>query len=36
MFLVGGHLIEHAPAEQFFTRPESDKAAAFLRGDIVE
>ena len=36
MFLVGGRLIEHTPAEQFFTRPATVKAAAFLRGDIVE
>ncbi|MCC7348160.1 MAG: ATP-binding cassette domain-containing protein [Variibacter sp.] len=36
MFMVGGRLIEHAPAEQFFAAPTSPKAAQFLRGDIVE
>jgi tungstate transport system ATP-binding protein len=36
IFLAGGRVIEHAPAGRFFTDPESPKAAAFLRGDIVE
>ena len=36
MFLAGGRLVEHAPAERFFSAPASPKAAAFLRGDIVE
>jgi tungstate transport system ATP-binding protein len=36
MFLIGGRLVEHAAAERFFTAPSSAKAAAFLRGDIVE
>jgi tungstate transport system ATP-binding protein len=36
LFLVGGRLIEQASTEDFFTRPATDKAAAFIRGDIVE
>jgi tungstate transport system ATP-binding protein len=36
LFLAGGRLVEHAPAAQFFTAPRTEKAAAFLRGDIVE
>jgi len=36
LFLAGGRLLEQAPAERFFTSPGSAKAAAFLRGDIVE
>jgi ABC-type phosphate transport system ATPase subunit len=36
LFLVDGRLIEQAPAPDFFVTPASEKAAAFLRGDIVE
>jgi tungstate transport system ATP-binding protein len=36
LFLIGGRLVEQATTEDFFTRPATDKAAAVLRGDIVE
>jgi tungstate transport system ATP-binding protein len=36
VFLVGGKLVEQEPAESFFAAPKTEKAAAFLRGDIVE
>jgi tungstate transport system ATP-binding protein len=36
LFMVGGRLVEHSTAPGFFTAPASAKAAAFLRGDIVE
>ena len=35
VFLVRSRLIEHAPAERFFTSPATPEAAAFLRGDLV-
>jgi len=35
VFLARGQLLEHTPAEQFFTAPVSTEAAAFLRGDLV-
>jgi tungstate transport system ATP-binding protein len=35
VFLVRGRVAEHAPAERFFTSPQSPEAAAFLRGDLV-
>jgi tungstate transport system ATP-binding protein len=35
VFLVRGRLIEHAPAETFFTSPATPEAAAFVRGDLV-
>ncbi len=35
VFLCNGRLLEHAPAEPFFRHPQSPKAAAFLRGDLV-
>jgi tungstate transport system ATP-binding protein len=35
VFLVRGGVAEHAPAEDFFTSPETPEAAAFLRGDLV-
>ncbi len=35
VFLVRGRVVEHAPAERFFTSPQSPEAAAFLRGDLV-
>jgi hypothetical protein len=28
-------MVEHAPAETFFTGPASAEAAAFLRGDLL-
>jgi tungstate transport system ATP-binding protein len=34
-FLHRGRLIEHAPAAQFFARPETPEARAFLAGDLV-
>jgi tungstate transport system ATP-binding protein len=36
IFMAGGKLVEHAPSEKLFTAPATAKAAAFLRGDIVE
>jgi tungstate transport system ATP-binding protein len=36
VFLVGGALVETGAAEAFFSAPRTEKAAAFLRGDIVE
>jgi tungstate transport system ATP-binding protein len=36
VFLAGGQVVECATAEKFFTSPATPKAAAFLRGDIVE
>lgn len=36
VFLASGVVIETAPAADFFSRPRTEKAAAFLRGDIVE
>ena len=35
VFLVRGRLVEHAPAERFFTSPATQEAAAFVRGDLV-
>ncbi len=35
-FLCGGQLLEITPAAQFFQRPRTDAARAFLRGDIIE
>jgi len=35
VFLVRGRLMEHAPAERFFTSPSTAEAAAFVRGDLV-
>lgn len=35
MFLVGGRLIEHNLAPNFFVSPSTDKARAFLAGDLV-
>jgi tungstate transport system ATP-binding protein len=34
-FLQRGRLIEHAPAEQFFTKQESPEAQAFLAGELL-
>jgi tungstate transport system ATP-binding protein len=35
VFLARGHLVEHAPAQYFFTAPTTPEATAFLRGDLV-
>ena len=35
LFLNGGRLVEHSPAETFFNAPQSAEAAAFLRGELV-
>jgi len=35
VFLVGGRLVERAPAEIFFTNPSTEKAHRFLAGDLV-
>jgi tungstate transport system ATP-binding protein len=35
VFLHRGELIEHTPAATFFTRPATEKAAAYLRGDLL-
>ncbi|MDN3556883.1 ATP-binding cassette domain-containing protein [Halomonas maura] len=35
IFLCGGRLLEHTPAERFFTAPATPQAAAFLRGELV-
>lgn len=34
-FLLGGRLVELADATTFFSAPATDKAAAFLRGELV-
>ncbi|HEX2116403.1 MAG TPA: phosphate ABC transporter ATP-binding protein [Alphaproteobacteria bacterium] len=35
VFLHRGRVIEHTPAETFFDRPSTEKAAAYLRGELV-
>jgi tungstate transport system ATP-binding protein len=35
VFLHRGHVAEHAPATDFFARPATEEAAAFLRGELV-
>jgi tungstate transport system ATP-binding protein len=35
VFLHRGRVIEHTPAATFFERPASDKAAAYLRGELI-
>jgi len=35
VLLVGGRLIEHCPAETFFTAPASAEARAFIRGELI-
>ncbi len=35
LFLCGGRLLEHTPAERFFTAPASAEARAFIRGELV-
>lgn len=34
-FLVRGKLVEHLPAETFFSEPVTEEAKTFLRGDLV-
>ncbi|SMR82170.1 tungstate transport system ATP-binding protein [Aliiroseovarius halocynthiae] len=36
LFLLKGHIHEHAPTPLFFDQPQTAEAAAFLNGDIVE
>lgn len=36
LFMAGGRLVEHRPATDFFERPDTAQARAFLNGDIVE
>lgn len=36
LFIYGGDLHEHQPAEAFFAGPKTPEARAFLKGDIVE
>lgn len=36
VFLHKGQMLEHTPAEDFFTSPQKPQAQAFLNGDIVE
>ena len=36
IFLARGALLEHQPADSFFTTPQTDEARAFLDGRIVE
>ncbi len=35
LFLHRGALIERTPAKQFFERPETEQARAFLRGELL-
>ena len=35
LFMVGGKLAEHAPADAFFAAPETEAAKAFLDGRII-
>ncbi len=35
VFLHGGRVLEHAPADAFFAGPSSPEAAAFLRGELL-
>lgn len=36
IFMHGGEVREHTPADDFFAKPASKQATAFLNGDIVE
>ena len=36
LFLLGGQIHEQSPASDFFRRPVTSEASAFLQGDIVE
>ncbi|HEY5609233.1 MAG TPA: ATP-binding cassette domain-containing protein [Alphaproteobacteria bacterium] len=35
VFLVRGRVVEHAPAERFFTAPATHEAATFIQGGLV-
>lgn len=35
VFLYGGQLIEHSPAETFFSRPRTTQAQSFIKGELV-
>ena len=35
LFVHGGTIVEHAPAEAFFAHPETPMADAFLRGELT-
>ncbi|EPC04031.1 hypothetical protein L861_01630 [Litchfieldella anticariensis FP35 = DSM 16096] len=35
IFLYGGRLIEHSPAEDFFSQPQTARARAFINGELV-
>jgi tungstate transport system ATP-binding protein len=35
VFLVRGRIVEHAPAERFFTAPATQEAATFIQGGLV-
>jgi tungstate transport system ATP-binding protein len=35
VFMVRGRVCEQAAAEDFFDRPSTPEAAAFIRGDLV-
>lgn len=35
LFLHNGELLEHTPADDFFTTPASPEAGAFIRGELV-
>jgi tungstate transport system ATP-binding protein len=35
LFLHRGRLLEHTPAEEFFRKPQSEAAAAFLAGELL-
>jgi tungstate transport system ATP-binding protein len=34
LFMSAGRLLDHAPVEQFFARPSTDEAAAFIEGEL--
>jgi tungstate transport system ATP-binding protein len=34
LFVHQGRLVERAPVEQFFSRPASSEAAAFIKGEL--
>lgn len=36
LFLYGGRLLEHAPAERFFETPATPQARAFINGELYE
>jgi len=35
LFLSGGRLVERTPVDQFFTKPASAEADAFIRGELL-